>query len=122
MTTLRVDTVILLAFRDQVSAAIRPPDVVTAYAADDPTLGEVTWNTDLTPAELAIAEEIRGALTNRLPSAQYTIIRTEMQALRDLRQLGRNAFMALTAAERDRLTYDALVSITRVLLAMQREE
>jgi hypothetical protein len=53
---------------------------------------------------------------------QYNAVRAQMQTLRDLRQLGRNAFMALTAAERDRLTYDAMTSVTIVLLAILRDE
>lgn len=47
--------------------------------------------------------------------------RAAMQELRALRQLGRNAFMAETAAERDRRIYDALVAVTRVLIETRRD-
>lgn len=52
----------------------------------------------------------------------YNAVRSEMQTLRDLRQMGRNAFMALTAAERDRLIYDALTAQTIIDLAILRDE
>lgn len=51
----------------------------------------------------------------------YAVIRTNLQAIRDLRQMGRAAFMALTAAERDRLMYDAQSATTTILLAILRD-
>jgi hypothetical protein len=56
-----------------------------------------------------------------LTTGEYSAIRSHVQALRDFRQLGRNAFMALTAAERDRQLYDAQTATTIVLLALLRE-
>jgi hypothetical protein len=53
---------------------------------------------------------------------QYNAVRAQMQTLRDLRQMGRNAFMGLSAAERDRLIYDAMTSVTIVLLSILRDE
>lgn len=53
--------------------------------------------------------------------AAYLAIRPNLQTIRDLRQMGRNAFMALTAAERDRLTYDAQAATTTILLALLRD-
>jgi hypothetical protein len=52
----------------------------------------------------------------------YLAIRPHLTTIRDLRQLGRNAFMALTAAERDRLLYDAQAATTTILLTMLRDE
>ena len=52
---------------------------------------------------------------------EWDRIRPELLALRNLRQMGRAAFMALTAAERDRLIYDALVSQAIIDLALLRD-
>jgi hypothetical protein len=52
---------------------------------------------------------------------EYATIRPQLVIIRDLRQMGRNAFMALTAAERDRLLYDAQAATTTILLALLRE-
>ena len=56
-----------------------------------------------------------------LTPAEYADIRAQLVTIRDLRQMGRNAFMALTAAERDRLLYDAQSAATTILLAILRE-
>jgi hypothetical protein len=56
-----------------------------------------------------------------LTPAEYETIRPQLVVIRDLRQMGRNAFMALTAAERDRLMYDAQSATTTILLALLRE-
>jgi hypothetical protein len=56
-----------------------------------------------------------------LSPTEYQTVRTNLAALRDFRQLGRNAFMALTAAERDRQLYDAQTATTIVLLAILRD-
>jgi hypothetical protein len=52
---------------------------------------------------------------------EYRTVTPQLQTIRDLRQMGRNAFMALTAAERDRLLYDAQAATTTILLALLRE-
>lgn len=77
---------------------------------------------------LTAAEEATYSTFSRLASmqqpmttGQYDSLRAQMQTLRDLRQLGRNAFMALSAAERDRLIYDALTAQTIIDLAMLRD-
>jgi hypothetical protein len=56
-----------------------------------------------------------------LSPTEYATVRTNLAALRDFRQLGRSAFMALTAAERDRQLYDAQTATTIVLLAILRD-
>lgn len=56
-----------------------------------------------------------------LTPAEYETVRPQLVVLRDLRQMGRSAFMALTAAERDRLMYDAHAATTTVLLALLRD-
>lgn len=53
---------------------------------------------------------------------ESTADRTALQTLRDLRQMGRSSFMALSAAERDRLMYDAMTAVTVTLLAILRDE
>ena len=45
-----------------------------------------------------------------------------MQTLRDLQQMGRSAFMALSAAERDLLIYDALEGQTMIDIAILRDQ
>jgi hypothetical protein len=90
----------------------------------DPSDGNnLLWEPDLTAAQLATVQHLvllaRSGLS--ISAADFDAIRADLQLLRDLRQLGRNPFMALTAAERDRMTYDALVSVTRIFLAILRE-
>lgn len=84
----------------------------------------VAFTPDLTTDESATVNDlIRLAIASGpWSSAAYAAVRTEMQALRDLRQLGRNAFMALSATERDRMIYDALVAQTIIDLAILRDE
>lgn len=79
---------------------------------------------DLTAEESATLDAILHLAAGSQPMTPtaYAAVRSDMQTLRDLRQLGRSAFMALTAAERDRLTYDAFTATTRVLLAILRDE
>lgn len=123
MTTIRIEAEHLPALRDLVTTIVRPADVVVAFTDDDPRFGELRWNVDLSPFELAAVMEIRQRLRSvlGLSDDEWTAIRPHLQTLRDLRQMGRNAFMALTAAERDRLLYDALVAQTIVDLAILRD-
>lgn len=82
-----------------------------------------TFTPDLSPAEVA-AFELRVAVADSpvpLTTAEYAAVRAQMQILRDLRQLGRNPFMALTAADRDRRLYDATVAVTEIFLALLRD-
>lgn len=84
----------------------------------------ISFTPDLTPAEVATFDVLvrLAASTKPMSIDKYNAVRTEMQTLRALRQMGRNAFMALSAAERDRMTYDALVSQTIIDLAILRDE
>jgi hypothetical protein len=83
-----------------------------------------TFEPPLTAQEQATLDDVlrmvRAGMTD-LTLAQYQAIRPHLVTIRDLRQMGRNAFMALTAAERDRLLYDAQAATTTILLAMLRE-
>jgi hypothetical protein len=83
-----------------------------------------TFDPPLTAPEQATLDDVlrmfRAGMTD-LTLAQYQAIRPHLTTIRDLRQMGRNAFMALTAAERDRLLYDAQAATTTILLAMLRE-
>lgn len=98
---------------------LRVPDDVS----DDGTTATLTWTPSLTPDEqtalATIADQSRSE--TGLSADGYAAIRTQMQTLRALRQLGRNAFMGLSQAERDRTIYDALVAVTQVFIAMQRD-
>lgn len=58
---------------------------------------------------------------SHLTPDEYATVRPQLTVIRDLRQMGRNAFMALTAAERDRALYDAQAATTTILLALLRE-
>ena len=90
------------------------------------TDGVVSWvfEPDLTPDELMRFTRLHqiAAADLRLSPDEFEAIRPSVQTLRDLRQMGRNAFMALTAAERDRLMYDAFTATTQVLLSILRDD
>lgn len=75
---------------------------------------------EVTPEELT--ERRRAQTGAALTTEQYAAVRSQMQVLRALRQLGRNAFLALTAAERDREMYNAMMAATEILLVQLRDE
>lgn len=82
------------------------------------------FDPDLTSEEQATFDvllHLAASVEPMQPDA-YSAVRSEMQTLRALRQMGRGAFMDLTAAERDRAMYDAFTSVTKVLLAILRDE
>jgi hypothetical protein len=100
---------------------LREPSMVTWTDAEsfvlvfDPPL---TGEEQLILADLTTASE--AALVDISP-AEWATFRPQLVIIRDFRQLGRNAFMALTAAERDRMLYDAQAATTTILLALLRE-
>lgn len=98
----------------------RGPDFINE---DDGTTTLLRWVDDLTPEELVEVNHLLDMAHSEtgLSVEGYADIRAQMQTLRALRQMGRNAFMALTAAERDRLTCDALVAVTQIFISMQRD-
>jgi hypothetical protein len=107
-----------------VTAAVRAPSDIQATA----TTITLTYDPDLTPAELvtvtAVVDDVVSVTNSwdvQLSLAEWQAIRPHIATIRDLRQMGRNAFMALTAAERDRLLYDAQAATTTILLALLRE-
>jgi hypothetical protein len=89
----------------------------------DPRSITLTYEPDLSPAEQATFDSVARLAVGAaiITTAEYDTIRPDIQTIRDLRQMGRNAFMALTAAERDRLLYDAQAATTTILLALLRE-
>jgi hypothetical protein len=92
--------------------------------APEVTATEAIWTPDLSPIDLAIVNDIVALLESgmsHLTPAEYANIRPQLVIIRDLRQMGRNAFMALSATERDRLLYDAQAATTTILLAVLRE-
>lgn len=98
---------------------LRPPSNVVN--ADDLTV-EFHFVPDLSEGEL----ETFNLMVTMDPAVdfgptEYAAVRVQMQTLRDLRQMGRATFMALTAAERDRLLYDALTAQTIIDLAILRD-
>ena len=98
----------------------------TESAINDPIAGTwtYTYTPDLSAAEVTAFDDF--VRTYRTWDVQMTVdeyraLKPHLQVIRDLRQMGRNAFMALTAAERDRLLYDAQAATTTILLAVLRE-
>lgn len=117
MTTVALPTEPLLrdAFIGRVVVLLRVPSGVDATS--------MTFDPDLTvdeQATVALAlDQVKSEIG--LTAAAYADIRAQMQVLRALRQLGRNAFMALSATERDRQLYDAMTAVTQVFIAMTRD-
>lgn len=81
----------------------------------------LVFEADLTAPELAALDALVTATRSPFPPGEYDRIRPALQVLRDLRQLGRAPFLALTAAERDRQLYDAQTATTIILLALLRD-
>jgi hypothetical protein len=105
--------------QELVVAAIRAPESV---ALDGGSV-VYTFTPDLTTEEAARFADLQTLLLSpvTLSLAERDAIRPAIVILRDLRQMGRNAFMGLAAAERDRLMYDAQVATTMILLAILRD-
>jgi hypothetical protein len=102
-------------------AALYLRPVSNVYMRDGVGVWEFT--PPLTTEEAADFELIKrlAARNLDLTLAEYRTVAPALTLLRDFRQLGRNAFMALTAAERDRLVYDAQSATTTILLALLRD-
>lgn len=102
-----------------VETGLRRP---TSHSSDK-TGASITWDPDLTPAEQATLDVLLKLAVGAtlITPAEADAIRDDIVVIRDLRQLGRNAFMALTAADRDRALYDAQSATTTILLAILRE-
>lgn len=81
-----------------------------------------SYDPDLTPAQLVTLQGILDAAKAAvgMSGSEYDAIRPQIQSLRDFRQLGRNAFIALAQNERDRQLYDAQTATTIILLALLR--
>lgn len=83
---------------------------------------------DLTPAEAttlaAAVASVVGATRARdvsLTVAEFRVIEPHLATLRTLQQLSRNEFMALTAADRDRMLFDNVTALLRVVRALLRD-
>lgn len=100
-------------------AGIRIPDLTTG-TGDTRTF---TWTPDLSLAEQTTVADIVAAASSEtgLSSTDYAAVRAQMQQLRSTRQLGRNAFLALTTAQQMRILYDDDVAITEILLKLFRD-
>lgn len=105
-------------FLDTVNSTVRGCESVFADG-----LYTISFEPDLSPAELALFNDIVATMRSGtgLSVVDYQAIRTQMQTLRAMRQLGRNAYVNLTEAERNRQTYDCLVAITEIFLKLTRE-
>jgi hypothetical protein len=111
MTSLTMSTSEARAVRE----AVRQPD--RDLGAPNATERTLEWDTDLSAAEAQTVARSAEPMTTEA----YAAVRAQMQTLRDLRQLGRNAFMQLAANDRDRMLYDALVAQTIIDLALLRD-
>jgi hypothetical protein len=102
------------------STYIRQP---TGAYLDSVTGPVVEFDPVLTSQEQATYDSLVASLDAplTLTPTEWAAIRPHLTTIRDLRQMGRAAFMALTAAERDRLVYDAQAATTTILLAMLRD-
>lgn len=100
-----------------VEAGIRTPITIGT------PVRSVSWTPDLTVEEQATVDTLLKLVVGAtlITPAEAVAIRDDIVVIRDLRQLGRNAFMALTAADRDRALYDAQAATTTILLAILRE-
>ena len=119
MTTAQLSQAAIdVLFRDGAALGIRPP-VVTS--SGDPRTCE--WTPDLSAAEQSVLAFIQSAA-----KAAVTITPAERQALEPFLATGRlfvgqsqSQFMALTAAERDRMLFDNVTGIWRVLFRLLRD-
>jgi hypothetical protein len=87
---------------------------------------EIGVSDDGAQREADIAAVVAAHTGQPTPEQQAVIIErtaadTALQSLRAFRQAGSAAFMAGTAAERDRAIYDRIVDITRVLADLRRQ-
>lgn len=121
MTTLAVPAAVNDALYDAIVAAGLP----LPERQGDP-LGDRTfvWDPDLSPQDVQAVDDLLSIVTagEPMPLSTYQEVRAQMQVLRDLRQMGRNAYMNLSATDRDRTMYDAMTAVTTVLLAILRDE
>jgi hypothetical protein len=117
MTSLTMSTSEARAVRE----AVRQPD--RDLGAPNATERTLEWDTDLSAAEAQTVADVQTIARSAEPmtTEAYAAVRAQMQTLRDLRQLGRNAFMQLAANDRDRMLYDALVAQTIIDLALLRD-
>jgi hypothetical protein len=105
--------------QELVTTTIRAPESV---ALDSGSV-VYTFTPDLTTEEAARFADLQTLLLSpvTLSLAERDAIRPFIAEGRDFRQLGRAAFMALSATERDRMIYDVLVGRIIVELALFRE-
>jgi hypothetical protein len=108
------------ALTDMCVAHLRAPSEVIGYPGETRTL---VFDPELSTQEQATYDVLLSVLRSpvSLTPVEWSAIRPHIQTVRDLRQLGRNPFMALTAAERDRMLYDAQAATTTILLALLRD-
>lgn len=122
MTTVAVPSAIALdVLRLSQEQGLRSPTL--DQGAPEAPSRTFVYEPDLTAQEAATLDLLVAVARApvRLTPAEFTAIREQLQVLRALRQLGRNNFMALTAVERDRMLYDAMVAVTVILLSEHRE-
>ena len=107
-------------FMAMLAASLRMPRTPDAPAEDGTQT--IVFDPDLTAEEQTrfdMMVELAASTVSVTPD-EWAAMRPHIQTLRELRQLGRSGFMALTAAERDRLLYDALTAETQLWLALLR--
>jgi hypothetical protein len=77
----------------------------------------------LTTQEQAIFADVVSLANSAagLTPTDYAAVRTQMQALRAVRQTTRNAYVNMTEADRNRMDYDALVACCEIFIKLLRD-
>lgn len=102
------------------AAGQRIPDIVGPPGS---TTRDLVWTPDLTSTELAAITDIvaTGKSAVAINVADYQALKPFLTTMRALLGLSQSDFMALTQAQRDRMIFDNLSAIERVLLRMLRD-
>lgn len=103
---------------------IEPPllEVIVPDEVDPQLVADIVAAHDGLPTAEQVLDAQRASTGLPFTTEEYAAVRAQMQSLRALRQLGRNAFSGLSAIERDRRLYEAVVDATIVLMSILRDE
>lgn len=101
------------------TAGIRQPAITGAEEGPR----TFTWTPDLTATEQTTVDSVVAAARSAtgLAPSDYAAVRTQMQTLRAIRQAGRNAYVNMAEADRNRVDYDAFVAVLEIMLKLFRD-
>lgn len=106
--------------RDEVTRTVRPPTQIVF----DGTRVLYRFTPDLVPAEVASFNAAVSACRSRnvvITATEWAALDPHLVTLRTFQQMSRNDFLALTNADRERLTFDTMTAAIRVLRALLRD-